>query len=75
MKLTLLKEKEFEIETSEVKTSVLTLNQVEKEITLMQERKGELEKQIAGATEALANVESHKTEMEDIKKEMDKQLK
>lgn len=75
MKVTNKKDKEFEIETSEVTKSVLTLDQVNAEIALMAERQADFEKQIAGTTKSLEDVKAHKKDMEAIKKEMEKQLK
>jgi len=75
MKLTLLKNQEFEVETSEIRKSVLTLDQVNAEIALMNERQSDFESQIAMTTKSLENIKAHKKEMEDVKTEMEKLMK
>ena len=75
MKLTLIKNQEFEVETSEIRKSVLTLDQVNAEIALMNERQSDFESQIAMTTKSLENIKAHKKEMEDVKTEMEKLMK
>ncbi len=74
MKVTKIRDKEFEIENSEIVKSVLTLDQVNAEIASMEGKQAELERQLVQVQESLNNVLAHKKDMKDILKEMKKQI-
>lgn len=72
MKVIKKNENEFEIESSEIVKSVLTLNQVNAEIASMEEREVALGKQLMQVQESLDNVKTHKKDMQNTLKEMKK---